>query len=383
VRLIHVIPSVSQEASGPSYVVLRLCESLVEKGHELSLAALDFGQIQSPPSFLKTFQLGVGPRSLGRSPALSRWLETQVQSGSVDLIHNHSLWMMPNIYPGWATRRGRIPLVVSPHGTFSAWALNRSRWKKWFVWRLGQKSAISHAALFHATADSEYQDIRRAGFRQPVCIIPSGVDIPLIAPSRSDKSGPRRLLFLSRIHPVKGIENLLRAWAVIAPRFPDWVLDIVGPKHDDYALEMQRLATKMQVPRVAFVGPLYGEAKFKAYRDADLFVLPTFSENFGLAVAEALAAGTPAIVTKGAPWSGLNSEGAGQWIDSGLDPLIAALETLMQRSPEELSSMGSRGRQWMQRDFSWERIGAQMAESYHWLMSGQDAKSRPDWIVVK
>src|SRR5690606_30834270 len=108
-----------------------------------------------------------------------KWLRDIVLSAEVDVLHNHSLWMMPNVYPGWATKRTlNIPLVVSPRGTLSPWALNRSRWKKKMFWHLLQKPAIRHAACFHATAESEYHDIRRIGFDQPICIIPNGIHIP-------------------------------------------------------------------------------------------------------------------------------------------------------------------------------------------------------------
>ena len=111
----------------------------------------------------------------------------------------------------------------------------------------------------------------------------------------------RQLFFLGRIHPIKGINNLLRAWQVVEHRFPDWDLLIVGPDNAGYMDEMQALAAHLRLERVAFGGPLYGEEKLRAYQAASLFVLPTHSENFGMTVAEALAAGTPAIVTQGAP----------------------------------------------------------------------------------
>ena len=113
--------------------------------------------------------------------------------------------------------------------------------------------------------------------------------------------------------------------------------------------------------RVSVEGPIYGDAKTAAYREADLFVLPTLNENFGLTVAEALAAGTPAISTKGAPWSGLESEGCGWWIDHGVEPLAAALAHAMALPREALKAMGDKGREWMARDFSWDRVAQRYA----------------------
>ena len=137
--------------------------------------------------------------------------------------------------------------------------------------------------------------------------------------------------------------------------------------HDD---ELRALATALGLTRVSVEGPIYGDAKTAAYREADLFVLPTLNENFGLTVAEALAAGTPAISTKGAPWSGLESEGCGWWIDHGVEPLAAALAHAMALPRETLKAMGDKGREWMARDFSWDRVARDMLDVYLWLARG-------------
>ena len=373
--LIHVVPSIAEEASGPSYSVTRLCAELAAQRQEVTLAALDWEHVVSPPAFLKTFPLGIGPRRLGRSPAMRRWLVSEAEKGAVDLIHNHSLWMMPNVYPGWASRRSGAPLIVSPRGALSEWAFaSGSKIKKAF-WPLLQKPALRATACFHATADSEYEDIRRMGFEQPIAIIPNGVDIP--APKQANNSEMRTLLFLGRIHPTKGVDSLLEAWRVVSPRFPEWQLRIAGPDNGGYLMRMQGLATKLKLARVEFSGPMYGEAKWQVYQGAELFVLPTHSENFGMTVAEALAAGTPTIVSKGAPWSGLVSEGAGWWMDHGLDALIACLEEALAQPREALAAMGEAGRDWMRRDFSWTEIAYKTSETYRWILRGG---CKPDWV---
>lgn len=368
VRVIHVVPSISEEASGPSYSVVRLCEALIAEGEEVSLAALDWAPMPSPPSFLETFPLGWGPRRLGRSPAMARLLAARAKSGAVDLIHNHSLWMMPNVYSGMVARRRDVPFVVSPRGTLSEWAIQSGSALKRVFWSLLQRPALAATTCFHATAESEYQDIRRMGYRNPVAIIPNGVDIPLLPPKNHRPS--RTLLFLGRIHPVKGLDILLRAWRVVQDRFPDWNLRIAGPDSRGHLPRMRRLTRELGLVRTEFCGALMGERKWQAYRDADLFVLPTYSENFGMAVAEALAAGTPAIVTKGAPWGGLETQRAGWWIEIGVDALAACLGDALPTSPARLAEMGRAGREWMLRDYSWERIGRQLSGVYRWLLEG-------------
>jgi glycosyltransferase involved in cell wall biosynthesis len=136
-----------------------------------------------------------------------------------------------------------------------------------------------------------------------VTIIPNGVDIPAFTPKQNRTS--RVLLFLGRIHPIKGLDILLPAWQAVHDKFPDWRLMIAGPDNNGYLDQMQHLAVQLHLKRIEFVGALKGRHKWEAFRESDIFVLPTYSEYFGMTVVEALAAGVPAIVSKGAPWQGL------------------------------------------------------------------------------
>jgi glycosyltransferase involved in cell wall biosynthesis len=367
-RVVHVIPSVADEASGPSYSAVRLCESLLDTGIDVRMAALDPGRQAPHPRFLTTFPVGIGPRRLGNSPTMSRWLTEQVATGGAQIVHNHSLWMMPNVYAGQAARSGRSHLVVSPRGTLSARALEVNALQKRVFWRFVQEPALREASCFHATAEAEYRDIRRNGFQQPVCVIPNGIDIP--PPANTAKPARRQLLFLGRVDPIKGIDVLLQAWQRLEHRFQDWELVIAGPDSRGHLAEMQALRDQLGVFRVEFKGPLYGRDKLQAYRRASVFVLPTYSENFGMTVAEALAAGTPVVVTRGAPWAALPAAGAGWWIDIGVDPLVACLERALAASPARLEEMGTAGREWMSREFSWDCIGRQLSDVYRWLIDG-------------
>ncbi|AGA89825.1 glycosyltransferase [Thioflavicoccus mobilis 8321] len=369
-RLIHVVPRITSEASGPAYSVMALCGALREQGTHTRLGVVEPAPDRALPEWVQVFPNSGGPFQLGRSKELHRWLRAAVERAEVDIMHCHSLWMMPNMYPGWVTQGRAARLVVSPRGTLSEWALNHSRWKKRVIWPLLQGPAVRHAACFHATGESEYEDIRRAGFRQPVCIIPNGIEIPLEGIDDAGPRGPRRLLFLGRLHPVKGIENLIRAWSAVEHRFPDWELEIVGPDDIGHLARLKALRRELRLRRVNFRGPAFGLQKWQAYQAAELYVLPTHSENFGMTVAEALAAGTPVIVTKGAPWQGLETHQAGWWIDIGVDPLVACLKEALSCAPDDLRTRGANGRGWMKDEFSWRRIGAMMLTTYTWLLTG-------------
>lgn len=375
-RIFHTIPFVSEEAAGPTYSVVRLCETLIKQGHQVMLVTLEGRLMSTPPSFLKVFPWGSGPRRLGISPAMRKWLYEKAAMGEIDLIHNHSLWMMPNIYPGQVSKKCRLPYVVSPRGTFSKWAMASGSKVKRIFWPLVQRPSLEALTCWHATAESEYKDIRRLGFRQPVAVIPNGIDIPEMP--EKEKSQNHTLLFLGRIHPKKGLDMLLPAWKAIQDRFPNWRLSIAGPDNGGYLIKMHRFASDLGLQRVEFYGPLYGKDKWTTYRNADLFVLPSYSENFGMAVAEALASGLPAIVSKGAPWEGLGARNAGRWIDINIDALIGCLEELMSYNSETLDKMGQRGRMWMEQEYSWDKIGQKMAETYRYLLNGGQL---PPWVM--
>jgi len=364
-RIVHVVPHVDEEASGTAYVVLRLCEMLATRGHEVELSCL------AASNEIPGVRIDIHPQW----PVLARFAISSShvralrhKAARVDIVHNHSLWSMVNVASGWVVPRRRAKLVTSPHGTLSRWALSRRRDLKRVLWPL-QRPALARADLLHATSEDEYEDIRRLGLRAPVAIVPNGIDVPPVR-LRSREEPARTLLFLSRIHPKKGIDLLLRSWKELEAEHPDWRLVVVGRGEPGHVREARELAANLAITRVEFAGPLYGADKSSAYFGADLFVLPTHSENFGMVVAEALAHGCPAIVSRGAPWAGLVSEGCGWWIEQDVAALSAALHHAMSLPSAELSAMGARGRHWMERDYGWESVAARMEEAYRWILDG-------------
>jgi glycosyltransferase involved in cell wall biosynthesis len=145
-------------------------------------------------------------------------------------------------------------------------------------------------------------------------------------------------------------------------------LRIIGPSEVGHDEELRTLVATLGLHRVSIGGPVYGDAKLAAIRAADLFVLPSLNENFAITVAEALAVGTPVIATKGSPWEGLESEGCGWWIDHGVGPLAAALTKAMLVPRPTLRAMGEKGKAWVKRDFSWDRVARDMIDVYSWLL---------------
>lgn len=377
-RVDHVLTSINEQASGPSHSVPALCEAVGAQGVDVRLHVL----APSPEREYAHMRLLQYPRwpvipRLAASAPMRRSLREA--AGSADILHNHGLWEMPNVYSDRATRRTRCRLINSPRGSLIRRAMSRSPWLKKVMWTYGQGRAIRASACLHATSEAECDEIRQLGFRMPVSIVPNGIDIPERPSGDLDPrfNGRRRLLFLGRIHPIKGVDILLRSWRALQESFPEWDLELVGPDNVGYLAQMRELAQALGVERVEFRGSLFGDQKNEAFRHASLFVLPTQTENFGMAVAEALASGVPAIVTKGAPWEGLEANGCGWWIDHGEGALTDCLRTALALSPETLRQHGERGREWMKRDFSWDRVGRMMHATYLWVLGGG---TPPDWV---
>jgi len=373
-NIVHVVPHIDQEAAGPSYSVPRLCQSLAVCGNEVELTCLAArGDIPGVVLDLHP-QWPIFSRfavSTSLACALSR------KAKVVDVVHNHSLWSMVNVAAGWVVPGRRAKLVTSPRGTLSAWALGRNKTLKDWLWPL-QRRVLARANMLHATSEVELQEIRAQGFTAPVAVMPNGIDLPDMPPAfERGKGGVRTLLYLGRIHPIKGLDRLLHAWVQLQAHHPHWRLVIAGKGESAHVQDVRALASRLGVHRVEFPGPLYGEAKARAYFAADIFVLPTHTENFGMVVAEALAHGCPAMVSRGAPWSGLVTEGCGWWVDNSVDTLVAGLDAAIQLPPDQLAAMGLRGRAWMERDFGWTAIGQKMNEAYRWVVTGGD---RPDCV---
>jgi glycosyltransferase involved in cell wall biosynthesis len=357
--------------------VPRLCEALAAAGTETTLFSVAEKESGQRAFYHKGYHNCSFACDYARIPLLRRLRISRALSNALhraaltaDVIHNHGLWVMPNISAGSAAASALTPLVVSPRGMLAPEALAFSRWKKRAFWALLQGSVIRDAACIHVTSEQEYEEIRDFGLTNPVAIIPNGIDLPELARSQSAAPAVERVvLSLGRIHPKKGLARLVHAWSKVEARYPAWWLRIAGPPelgHDD---ELRALVVSLGLTRISIEGPIYGEAKTSAYRCADVFVLPTLNENFGLTVAEALVAGTPVISTKGAPWGGLERERCGWWIEQGIEPLAAALAHAMALPREALKAMGDKGRKWMARDFSWDGVGRSMLDVYLWLAS--------------
>ncbi len=308
----------------------------------------------------------LGPEKFGYSPAMAAALNRL----DADLLHLHGLWKYPSVATLQWARRTRKPYLVSAHGMLEPWALAQSQWLKRFASRLYQRPCLRHAACLRATSRLEFESIRQAGYCNPVALIPNGVELPPPRPAGHPSLSPgkkRRALFLSRLHPKKGLLNLITAWTRLRPQ--GWELLVAGPDEGGHLAQLKaKVAAYGMEAEILFPGEAWGYARTRLYASSDLFLLPSFSENFGLVVAEALSCELPVITTRATPWQELEELGCGWWIETGVDPLVRALREALSLPPHCLREMGQRGRRLVESKYTWEPVGRQMLEVYEWLL---------------
>jgi poly(glycerol-phosphate) alpha-glucosyltransferase len=391
--ILHVTSWLDARNGGIPPVIRALQREQIKAGWSARVAALSGPPVGDlPPGHADLVGATAGPAALGYSPELRRAVfSLQPRAG---IVHTHGMWM----YPGRLARKYAAatgaPLVISPHGMLEPWALQNSRWKKRLAGWLFENKNLRRAACLHALCAPEVESFRSFGLRNPVAVIPNGVDLTGFAdpPPRSRiearfpvLKGRNWILFLSRIHLKKGLPHLLRAWAAQRTkdgnnRNPsDWRLVIAGPDELGHTDEMRRLSGELKInDEIVFTGPLQGEEKMAALAGATAFVLPSFSEGFSMAILEAAAAGLPVLLTPQCNFPELARAGGGIEVDPNADSCAAGLKRLFAMSEAERRDMGARGRRLVTEQYTWAGQSARMLAVYRWLLGQGD---RPDFVV--
>lgn len=379
IRILHTVASLKSSSGGPARTVSSLCESLGMLGSSVEIFTQNYSSedtnIIPQSSFLQTTfvpAINIPKLRLTYAPSFRTMLANRCQQTEVRLIHDHGLWLPTNHAAASAARRLNIPLIVSPRGMLEPWALQYKAWKKRIAWKLYQHKDLLSACTLHATSEREAENFRQMGFEQPIAMIPNGIHLPAWNDPVKTRTETHTALFLGRIHPVKGLSELVRAWQLARPK--GWRMVIAGPDEGGHKKEVESAIHQAGLQDIfQFAGAVEGEAKTSLYRSADLFILPTFTENFGIVVAEALACGVPVITTKGAPWEGLITHRCGWWIDIGAEPLAAAIREAITLSDDERQKMGKLGRVFVEKNFGWTQIAEQMLSVYQRIL-GQGEK---------
>lgn len=287
-----------------------------------------------------------------------------------DIVHINCCWT-PScaLLQKWAQQLGYM-VVLTPHGMLEPWILKRHYWtRKVPALLLYQKHAVKYANYLHATSESEKENLLNLGYNDRVALIANGLDVENIKMKATWKCN-KELLFLSRVHVKKGINFLIEAVASLKTEMQGYVVRIAGEGEKNYINELRFLATRLGVNDIIhFEGGVYGNRKWELFQQADLFILPTHSENFGIVVAEALACGTPVITTKGTPWSELESEHCGWWTEIGMEGTVQALREFLALKEEDLEIMGRNGRRLVESRYSEHKIAEEFVALYNKMIS--------------
>ncbi len=372
-RVCHTITSIESRFGGPARSVPSLAVAQQSLGVEVGVFTLGYDATGTnaagvKPAPIEVFDRG-WPMLTGRGSGLRRALNAT----AVDAVHHHGLWHRTLHYAHRKARRDRVPLIVSPRGMLMPWALAHHGGRKRLAAALFHPGALASASGWHATSEAEAEAIRAAGYPQPICIAPNGVTLPSLedlarAHGHWERSVPategrRVALFYSRFHRKKRVLELIDLWMQIGP--PDWALILVGiPEEYSVAELEQRIRERGAAAQISVRDGTHAPAP---YAMAELFLLPTHSENFGMVVAEALAHGVPALVTDQMPWSDLAERGAG-WSEPWGAPFRSRLEECLRLPPDQLRAMGQRGAHWMNESFSWSAAARKLIDFYHSLI---------------
>ena len=364
---------------GPVSALAMITRGLARRGHQVAVYHVAIPGDGERAEFDPAVKVVSAPgrKCLGyrTSPDLFRLIEQD--AAKFHLVHSHSLWTGINREAARLSRARSLPHVISTHGTLAARALRHRGWKKLPIGLWFQHRALRAATCLHATAPKELAEIRAFGLRTPVAIVPMPVEI-LPLPVEQDRAGLLRslgldedrksVLFLGRLHPVNGLERLVRVWARTSRSHPDWRLVLAGPDEDGFRARLERLIAVAGLGNsVRLVGPVNAVQKAALFANARLLVMPSDSESFGMAIAEALAHGLPVLTTTGTPWSNLPGANAGWWVAPTEEALAATLSEALALPDVTLRAMGARGAT-LARSYSLEIVCARFEELYRWVL---------------
>lgn len=361
-KVVLAVKSLLPSYGGPAFSVSRLALALADAGVAVGLWASDWSALKTP---LLPAHSSVNPISGPIVEALDRY-------GWPDIIHDNGIWLAHNHRIADLAAARNVVRVVSTRGMLEPWAMHHKRLKKGLAWWLYQRRDLCRASYHHTTAGTEAETLRQFRLGVPIGVIPNGIDIANGGPRRDRQAGVRTALFLGRIHPVKGLSPLVEAWARLRP--PGWQLQIAGPDETGHRAALKRQVAAAALSKsVDFLGPLDTDAKERAFYNADLFVLPSFSESFGMAIGEALAHGVPVLTTTGAPWPILAERGCGWSVAPTVDGITEGLRQATSMDPVALTAMGEGGREFVRREFAWPSIARRFIDSYEMLLAGKCA----------
>lgn len=383
-KILQTISSLSASSGGPSTCTHDLMVGLRNIG-----APVDLLTMESHIPGDKV--LGDGAEWLHkltydyRTPlALSPNFDKAIAECDYDLYHCNGLWMGVNHSTCAIARKKHKPCILSPHGMLYPTALKISYWKKWPLLKLWYNKDIHSAACIHATCQQEAEHVRSFGYKGPIAVIPNCVVFPEYAKLASSKfiiNGRKQIGFLGRLHPIKKVEQVLYAMALLTDEERSCLsFQIMGKYDDQYEQWLKDEVVRLRLDDcVEFVGFVNGEEKYRRLQNLWALMVPSSQENFGMIVPEALICGTPVYASLGTPWGELNEYQCGWWKENSAVNIAAVLRQVISMSEEETLAMGARGRKLMEDKYEQDKVAQMMYDLYKWLIGQND---KPDFVKL-
>ena len=376
-KIAHLIPYLGRRQGGPVYSLALITKHQVALGLSVTVYSTTQADDGEPVTFDPAVNLIVSKETRCGEFRYSSELQQLAEQNVYDVIHSHGLWThIARLALDLSTERN-VPHLLSPCGMLQPKALRRRWWKKLPIRLWFQNGALSKAKCIQAKSETEFIDIRRLGLRNPIAVIPNPVSGPppetaLFAARFREQhclpSGKKYVLFLGRLHPTKGIIRLIEAWAEQRRFHDSWALILAGPAESRFVCAVKKRIDELRCcESVVITGDLHHQLKWGALSASNLFVMPSDFENFGVSIAEALAASIPVITTKGTPWKELVDNQAGWWIESTMKTLSFTLGEALELSDSQRESIGERGRTLSER-FRPTKVTKELLGTYQWIL---------------
>ena len=372
-KVLSFISSLDLSSGGPSRSVPMLAKGLAELGVDITLMTvksenMNTHALEGTSAKLKVLTPSFSKKEIANYLADERF----------DLIQIQSMWDLPYHKVMVEARKLSIPYIVTPRGMLEPWSLCQKKWKKKLAWLLYQRNDVQKSVCVFTTAKMEADHISNLGITTSRAVIPNGIETDSYPCKTSVDVVKKQVLYLSRVHVKKGIEILFDAWKRIHSEFADWRLLVVGNGEAEYIQSLERRVECLDLKdSIRILPPVFGEAKIKVYQESALFCLPSFSENFGMVIAEAMSCGTPVITTTNCPWNILNDTKTGWCIDLSVDNLEDALREAMWMDANALYDMGQKASKLIFDNFDYRSITRKTLRLYEWLLNGGE---KPEFV---
>lgn len=382
-KILTFITSISLSAGGPSRSVPMMAKGLANNGVDITLMTvksedMNIHAIENSNVKLKILEKKYDIKEV----------EKFIITEKFDIIQVQSIWDPRYHKIKIIADRHKIPFISTPRGMLEPWSLEQKKWKKKLALLLYQFKDLQTSACIFTTAELEAKHIRELGIKAPISIIPNGIEIESYQCRTSIKDVKKQVLFLSRIHEKKGIELLLDAWKSISNINQEWELVISGNGDENYIASLKEKIINLNIQNnTRIIPPTFGKAKYLLYCESSVFILPSYSENFGMVIAEAMSCGVPVITTNNTPWKVINGgckynmdyQQMGWCIDLNKENIIATLKEAISMDKNTLYEMGQLSSRFIKENYDYKSVAKKVKTLYEWILKKQE---KPDFVHI-